>query len=52
MENYVITGILVGLFSGIIGLIVKAKKRGDKCIGCPHAKECGNKNNPDSKCNK
>ena len=31
----------------IVGLavfyIVRAKKRGQKCIGCPHAKQCSGK---------
>ena len=26
-----------------IGYIVRAKRRGDKCVGCPYAKECGGK---------
>jgi hypothetical protein len=49
MDNYIITGVLVGLFSGIIGFLVKAKRRGDKCIGCPHSRTCGKKEKTDCK---
>ena len=41
-------GVLVTLLLGIAGwfvltliLYVRAKKRGEKCIGCPYCKQCG-----------
>lgn len=41
MENLIII-VVIALIIGIaIAYIVKAKKRGDKCVGCPYAKECG-----------
>lgn len=40
MENYIIIAVLVSVIGGAIGYIIKAKKSGAKCIGCPHAKEC------------
>ena len=41
----VVIGLLVG---GAVAYIIRAKKRGQKCVGCPYSKECGNKCN----CNK
>ena len=29
------------VIGGAVAYIVKEKKRGSKCIGCPYAKECG-----------
>ena len=33
-----IIGVIIG---GAVGYIVKAKKSGQKCIGCPYSKTCG-----------
>ena len=41
MENVIIIALLVVIFGGVIGYLVKAKKRGQKCIGCPHSGTCG-----------
>ena len=39
----------------IIGLacayIIKAKKNGAKCIGCPMSKQCSSKNQGETECN-
>ena len=43
MENYIIIAIVVGIIGGIIAYLRRAKKRGEKCIGCPYAKQCGGK---------
>lgn len=43
MENIIVILILVAIAAGIICYLVRAKKRGEKCIGCPYAKQCGNK---------
>ena len=48
MENHIIIVIVAAIISGAIGYIVKAKKSGKKCIGCPEAKRCGKEN---SSCN-
>ena len=45
MENVVVILILVAILSGIIVYLVRAKKRGEKCIGCPYAKQCSKKSN-------
>ena len=41
MENAIIILVLVGIVGGIIAYLVRAKKRGQTCIGCPYAKQCG-----------
>ncbi len=45
MENYIIIAIVVGIVCGIIAYLRRAKKRGETCIGCPYAKQCGGKCN-------
>lgn len=40
MENYIVAGILVVIIAGIIIYLVRQKKKGVKCIGCPHGKQC------------
>ena len=41
MINYFIVGIILVILGGAAFYIIKAKKSGAKCIGCPHAKNCG-----------
>ena len=43
MENIIVVLILVAIAVGIILYLIRAKRRGEKCIGCPYAKQCGNK---------
>ena len=39
-----IVAIIVLMIVGLAALyVVNAKKRGEKCIGCPYAKECAKK---------
>lgn len=38
--------LIIALIIGLAILyIIKAKKSGQKCIGCPHGKTCGKKQN-------
>ena len=39
--NVIVVVILIGIVSLAIGYIVRAKKRGQGCIGCPNASKCG-----------
>lgn len=41
MKNIVIILVLILVLAMAIRYIVKAKKNGVKCIGCPSGKECG-----------
>lgn len=43
MENIIIVLILVMLAAGIVFYLIRAKRRGEKCIGCPYAKQCEGK---------
>lgn len=45
MENVIVVLILVAIVAGIIWYLIRAKKRGEKCVGCPYAKQCGSKHN-------
>ena len=45
MENIIIISILVAIVSGIVWYLIRAKKRGEKCVGCPYAKQCATKCN-------
>ena len=49
MENVIIVLIIISIAAAIIYYLYKAKKRGQTCIGCPHAKECGGKCNANKK---
>lgn len=43
MENIIIVLILLIIAGSILGYLIRAKKRGQKCVGCPYAKECQKK---------
>ena len=43
MGEYIAIGIIVLIIGLAVFYVVKAKKSGSKCIGCPHAKSCKNK---------
>lgn len=45
MENIVVVLVLLALAAGILWYLIRAKKRGEKCVGCPYAKQCGTKRN-------
>lgn len=48
IENILIVAIVAVILGGAIYYIIKEKKKGAKCIGCPYAKECASKK---SNCN-
>ena len=41
VTDFVIIGVVVLIVGGAIAYIVKEKKSGAKCIGCPHSGTCG-----------
>ncbi|MBQ2273866.1 MAG: FeoB-associated Cys-rich membrane protein [Clostridia bacterium] len=43
MKNAIIILILLAVIGGIVFYLIRAKRRGQKCIGCPYAKECDGK---------
>lgn len=40
MENFIVGAILVVIIGAATRYIIKEKKKGVKCIGCPHAGAC------------
>ena len=40
MENVIIIAVVAGLLGLAIWYIVKEKKSGKKCVGCPYADSC------------
>ncbi len=43
MEDFIIIAILIVIVSLSAFYVYKAKKSGQKCIGCPYAQQCHNK---------
>jgi hypothetical protein len=43
MENYIIIAIVAVIVGLAAFYIYRAKKSGQKCVGCPYAKSCGSK---------
>lgn len=41
MGNIIVALLLIAVVTGSISYIIRRKKRGETCIGCPHAKQCG-----------
>lgn len=41
MKDIIVILIIVAIVLGISIYLYRAKKRGEKCIGCPYAKQCG-----------
>lgn len=49
--DWIVIAVIVLILGSVIGYIIRAKKNGAKCIGCPASKTCGkSENNSDSKC--
>ena len=44
VKNIIIVLIVLLILGGAIAYIVREKRRGTKCIGCPDAKTCAKKN--------
>lgn len=51
MEDLIVIIILAFIVGFIVLYLVRERKRGNKCVGCPYAKKCSKKNNK-SKCAK
>ena len=43
--DYIAIAVVVLSLSAAVFYIVRAKKRGEKCVGCPYARECGGTRN-------
>jgi len=38
--NVILVCVLAALAGAIVWYLVRAKKRGETCVGCPYAKKC------------
>lgn len=45
MKDAIIVLLIVVITALIIYYLYRAKKRGESCVGCPYAKQCGGKCN-------
>ena len=50
MADIIVIGIVLIVLCVAISYIVKAKKSGAKCIGCPEGCSCSSKENEETKC--
>lgn len=41
LESILVIVLLAAITAAVVGYLVRAKKRGETCIGCPYAKQCG-----------
>ena len=41
MTNIIIIIVVAAVVALALGYIIREKKRGAKCVGCPHSKFCG-----------
>ena len=48
MADFIVLAIVIILFASALAYIIKAKKNGAKCIGCPACGSCGQK--PSAEC--
>lgn len=49
--DIIIVLVLVVILGLACAYIIKAKKNGAKCIGCPMSKQCGSNNQGKTECN-
>lgn len=41
MANVIVILVLLLIVGAVAVYVIKAKKKGQKCIGCPYANKCG-----------
>ncbi len=50
MANVIVVAVVLGIIGAAIAYIVKEKKKGVQCIGCPAVAECAKRKNAASGC--
>lgn len=40
LDDIIAIAVIALIIGGAVAYIIKAKKAGQKCIGCPHSKTC------------
>ena len=38
--DYIVIAVILLILGGALAYLVRAKRAGQKCIGCPHSKNC------------
>ncbi len=51
MGDVIVIGIIVVVVAAVVAYIVRQKKNGVKCIGCPTGGKCGHKKEDNHSCN-
>ena len=51
LENIIIIAVLLLIVGAAAWYVIRAKRQGQKCIGCPHGKSCSSKKEGCSHCN-
>ena len=41
LSNIILAAIILAIVAAVAVYLCRAKKRGETCIGCPYAKQCG-----------
>lgn len=44
LVDYIVIFVILLILALAALYVIKAKKNGEKCIGCPHSKQCRSKN--------
>ncbi len=52
MENFIVAGIILIIIGAILFYLIREKKKGVACVGCPHAKQCAGKCSGGCSCGK
>lgn len=50
MDNLIVVLILLVILGLAAGYVIRAKKQGQKCIGCPHAAQCARQHGAPCSC--
>lgn len=40
--DWIVLALILAIIGAAVWFILRSKKQGAKCVGCPHAKTCGN----------
>lgn len=51
MTDIIVAVVLLLIIGSAVAYIIKAKKSGAKCIGCPHSASCPSCNSKETECN-
>ena len=43
MKDVIIIAVVLAVVAAAAAYVIRAKKKGQKCIGCPYSKECASK---------